>query len=131
MAGRPPIPIDIDQLAKLMRFRPSKDDCAAFFKCSTQAIDAAIERAQGIGFKEFRDRNMVHVRFGLIQKAQELALQGDRTMLIFCLKNLCGWNDNPIQSEAIDIPRAVINVIGHGPRLSEGEPAPLGEKTEI
>lgn len=123
-------PIDMDQLEKLMRFRPTREDCAAFFKCSPQTIDKAVE-ATGLGYKEFRDRNMVHVRFGLIQKAQDLALKGDRTMLIFCLKNLCGWNDNPIQSEAIDIPRAVIHVIGQGPRLVDSEPAPVGEKKEI
>lgn len=42
---------------------------------------------------EFREQNMVHTRFELVQKALNKAKAGDNIMLIFCLKNLCGWTD--------------------------------------
>jgi len=36
---------------------------------------------------------MSHTRYALIQKAISEALNGNTTMLIFSLKNLCGWAD--------------------------------------
>lgn len=115
MAGAPRAVIDHDKLLQLMKFRPTREDCGAFFKVSPQTIDAHIERETGLSFKEFREQGMVHVRLSLIQKAIDMAQKGDRTMLIFSLKNLCGWNDNPTSNEQIEIPRAVISVIGQKP----------------
>ncbi len=112
MGGWNKIDIDHDKLLQLMKFRPTREDCAAFFHCSAQAIDAHIMRETGLKFKEFREQGMVHVRLSLIQKAIDMAQKGDRIMLIFCLKNLCGWNDNPTTNEQVEIPRAVISVIG-------------------
>lgn len=81
------------QLKALMRLKPTLEDTAAHFEVSTRTIERFIKKNFKLTFVEFRNQNMVHTRHGLIRKAIEKALSGDNTMLIFCLKNLCGWRD--------------------------------------
>jgi AraC-like DNA-binding protein len=90
--GRPTIEIDLDQLSALCRMKPTLEDCAAFFKCSTDTVERRIREATELTFAEFREQSLVHTRFDLIRKAIKKADQSD-TMHIFCLKNLCGWAD--------------------------------------
>jgi hypothetical protein len=100
-AGRPEVGIDIEQLAAICRMKPSLKDCAAFFKCSEDTIQLTIKKKTGLNFTAFRDQNMVHSRFGLIRTAMQKANSGDNCMLIFCLKNLCGWADK-METTTID-----------------------------
>lgn len=100
--GRPTKDIDLDQLAALCRMKPTQKDCADFFKVSVDTIARKIKDASGLTFAEFRDQNMVHTRFSLIRKAIKKAENGDNTMLIFCLKNMCGWRDKPPEDEEGD-----------------------------
>jgi len=90
--GRPLKEIDIEQLAAFCRLKPSKSDCAAFFKCTERTIDRVIEKHTGLTFGAFRDQNLVYTRFELIRDAIRKAKHSD-TMHIFCLKNLCDWSD--------------------------------------
>jgi hypothetical protein len=90
----------MNQLQALMRLKPTAEDCAAFFQCSVDTIERRIkeytttdELPDGLSFAEFREQNMVHTRFSLIRTALKKADSGDNTMLIFSLKNLCGWRD--------------------------------------
>lgn len=96
--GRPIKDIDMERLATLMRFKPRLEDCAAFFKVSNDTIERRIRDEHGITYAEFREQNMVHTRFALVQAALRKATNGDNVMLIFCLKNICGWKDQ-YQSE--------------------------------
>lgn len=91
--GRPAIKIDEDQLRSLMRMKPTLKDVANFFQCSEDTIENYIKAKWGKRFSEFRDENMVFTRFNLIRTAIAKAEKGDNVMLIFCLKNLCGWRD--------------------------------------
>jgi AraC-like DNA-binding protein len=91
--GRPSIEIDLHQLAEFCKLKPKKEDCAAFFKCSEDTIDRRIKEATGLTFTEFRDQALVHTKFSLMQKAIQEARSGNNVMLIFCLKNMCGWTD--------------------------------------
>jgi hypothetical protein len=83
----------LGQLKKLMRMNPTLEDTAAYFDCGTTTVEDTIKQTWGVTFREFRDKNMVHTRLGLQRKAIEKANSGDNTMLIFALKNLCGWSD--------------------------------------
>lgn len=85
--------INPKQLAAFMRQKPTLADTAAFFECSERTIERYIKDNFQLTFVEFREQKMVHTRHGLIRKALEMAMNGDRTMLIFSLKNLCGWAD--------------------------------------
>lgn len=90
--GRPLKEIDMIQLAAFCRLKPSKADCAAFFKCTERTIDRVIEKHTGLAFGAFRDQNLVFTRFELIRDAIRKAKHSD-TMHIFTLKNLCNWTD--------------------------------------
>lgn len=91
--GRPKKEINLVQLKEIMRFKPTKEDCAAFFECSDDTIERLIKKQFGCTFAVFREQNMVHSRFMLVRTALQKAEAGDNCMLIFCLKNLCGWTD--------------------------------------
>lgn len=90
--------IDIEQLAAFCRLKPTLEDTAAFFKCNPRSIERIIKNNTGLTFIEFRSQNMVHTRHGLIRKAIQKAMAGDNTMLIWTMKNLCGWTDKVEQS---------------------------------
>lgn len=93
MAGRPKADIDDNKLRQFMRLKPSLADCAAFFECHEDTIRQYIKREYKTDFPTFRGQNMVHTRYMLIRTAIKKAEKGDNVMLIFCLKNLCGWTD--------------------------------------
>lgn len=76
-----------------MRLKPTLADTAAFFECSERTIERLIKKEFKLSFVEFRDQNMVHTRLNIVRKAINKAESGDNVMLIFCLKNLCGWKD--------------------------------------
>lgn len=98
--GRPLKEIDMIQLAAFCRLKPSKADCAAFFKCTERTIDRVIEKHTGLAFGAFRDQNLVFTRFELIRDAIRKAKHSD-TMHIFTLKNLCNWTDK-LKTESED-----------------------------
>jgi hypothetical protein len=43
---------------------------------------------------EYREKRKDSLKIQLKRKAVTMALGGNVSMLIFCLKNLCGWSDN-------------------------------------
>lgn len=56
-------------------------------------LQRVIQQDKKMTFSEYRETQLEGLRFKLIQKAISKALDGDNTMLIFCLKNICGWSD--------------------------------------
>ena len=93
MTGRPRKEINEAQLRALCRMKPTKADCAAFFECSEDTIENRVKELGYPTFSVFREQNMVHTRFNLIRKAISMGESGNVPMLIFSLKNLCGWSD--------------------------------------
>lgn len=91
--GRPRAVIDEKQLKALMRLKPSLQDAAAFFEVSDKTIETYVKERFGESFFDFREKNMVHTRLALVRNAIQQAQSGNTAMLIFCLKNLCGWKD--------------------------------------
>ncbi len=92
--ARPKKEIPEAQLRALLRMNPTLKDAAAFFECSEDTIEERCkEYGNGASFPEFRDQNMVHTRLSLIRNALKMAENGNPAMMIFCLKNLCGWKD--------------------------------------
>lgn len=87
--------LKIDELKKLMQFRPTLADTAGFFDCSEDTISRFIKSEQGVTFSDFREKHFGLTRIKLRQKALQLALAGEKTLLVFLLKNFCGMRDNP------------------------------------
>jgi len=82
-----------DKLDAVLQLGATKAMAAAVMDCSEDTIERRIQQEHSVGFKEYRDRKMVLTKIKLKQKAIKLALESNVTMLIFCLKNLCGWSD--------------------------------------
>jgi uncharacterized protein YbcV (DUF1398 family) len=103
--ARPKIVIEQHQLEALCRLNPTLKDCAAYFKCSQDTIERRSKEFGYDSFADLRDKNMVHTRLSLVRSAVKKAENGDNTMLIFCLKNLCGWADKQetTQNQTISI----------------------------
>jgi hypothetical protein len=91
---RPPnLELNEHQLRAFCRLKPTKADCAAFFRCSEDKIEVFIKKISGKTFTVFRDENMVETRYMLVRTALQQAKSGNTAMLIFCLKNICKWTD--------------------------------------
>lgn len=91
--GRNRIEIDQDQLEAFCRMNPTLKDTAAFFKVSEDTIERRCKEFGYLDFADARQQNMVHTRLKLIRKALSMADSGNTAMMIFALKNLCGWSD--------------------------------------
>lgn len=91
--ARPKLEIDQEQLEALCRMNPTLKDAAAFFKCSEDTIEGRCKEFGYESFSDCRQQNMVHTRLKLIRGALAMAEKGNPALMIFCLKNLCGWAD--------------------------------------
>ena len=67
--------------------------CEEKLGVSDDTINRRIREKFGCTFEAYRDKKQTTLRIRLIDKALELADQGNVTMLIFLLKNYCGFTD--------------------------------------
>lgn len=85
------IEIDFKQLDAMMQFKVTKAFVADWFGCSEDTIERRIRADFAMSFTAYNKLKMNRTGFKLQQKAIEMALAGDRTMLIFSLKNMAQW----------------------------------------
>lgn len=93
--GRPPKAWSWSQLDRILECHLSLQSTASIMETSKTVVRERIQTRYGMTFRAYRQQKMCVIKKSLIQKAIEMALSGDRTMLIFCLKNICGWSDSP------------------------------------
>lgn len=99
--------IDWDQLKKLCEFKADRKTCAYMLGTSESTLGRRIKERYGITFEEYRDKTMSKTRVHLVNKALKMALEKDNvTLLIFCLKNYCGFSDDELANN-----RNAINLI--------------------
>ncbi|MEK6555389.1 MAG: hypothetical protein AABZ31_09125 [Bdellovibrionota bacterium] len=93
----------LETATQLMDMRPTLKQTASFFRTSEDTVQRRIKQWSGLSFTEFRDLHSAKLRLRLIQKAVQLAEASNTTMLIFALKNLCGWSDdnNDVQKQSV------------------------------
>ena len=88
------IDFDWSKLDAVLAYGAALKDCAGIMGVSDRTIERRIREKYDMKFVEYRDIKMSKTRLSLQQKAVNSALQKDNTtMLIFCLKNMCGWTD--------------------------------------
>ncbi len=96
--GRPKKPVPMDVVDAACHFNATAKQVIEILSSQGYSISHAtlvreIKRLHKMTFDEFRDKRMDMTRFKLVQKAVKMALDGNVTMLIFSLKNLCSWKD--------------------------------------
>lgn len=86
-------------LDALMQLGVTKAISASVMDCSEDTIDRRILDEHSITFSEYRDSKLGITKTKLIQTALKKAFAGENVMLIFALKNLCGWSDKGDESK--------------------------------
>lgn len=95
-----------ENLINLMRFRPSLKATSDYFNTSEDTIERRIKKFEKLTFAEFKEKHSLKVKHKLIDKALEMAMAGNATMMIFCLKNYCKWTDK-VEEEIKNEPRVI------------------------
>jgi hypothetical protein len=91
--GRPVMEFDWSKLDAILQYKASLSDTADIMDCSEDTVENRIKEKYGITFSEYRNKKMSKIRISLVQKAINMANNGNVAILIFCLKNLCNWAD--------------------------------------
>jgi hypothetical protein len=91
--GRPVITIDWSKLDMALSLGATTKMAADYLEVSVSFLEKLITKEKGMPLGEYREQKMASTRLKLIQKALSKAFDGDNTMIIFALKNLCGWTD--------------------------------------
>jgi hypothetical protein len=107
--ARPRIELNQGQFEALLRMNPTLKDTAAFFRCSEDTIERRAKEFGYLDFADARQQNMVHTRLTLIRKAITMGESGNVPMLIFSLKNLCGWVEK-VESTNENLSKIQINI---------------------
>lgn len=87
------IELDWGRLDALLQFKATLKFCAEYLEVSVDSIQRRIKEEKGITFEEYAALKLNRTAVKLQQKAIEMALGGNTTMMIFALKNLAGWSD--------------------------------------
>lgn len=92
-AGRPIIEIDWKVFEKLCGLQCTQEEIASYFECSVDTIDRACKKNYNKYFAEiFRDKRR-RGKISLRRTQYQLALDGDKTMLIWLGKQYLGQTE--------------------------------------
>jgi IS30 family transposase len=84
-----------EKLDTMLMFQAGKFLCSTELGVSEDTIEREIKKKYKCGFTEYRARRSEKIVLKLKQKMIQKALDGDNVCLIFVLKNIGGWSDNP------------------------------------
>ena len=87
------VQINYDKLDALLQFKVPLRFCADYLGVSRDAIIRRLKEDHGMTYGEYHELKMQRTATKLQQKAIEMALNGNTTMMIFALKNMAGWSD--------------------------------------
>ena len=119
--------IDWDKLDAILRFNASMKDCVEIIGCSCNTIERRIKSKFNLTFDEYRDLKMSKTRMRLAQKQFDVAMAGDRALLIWLGKQCLGQTEK--QEQIITYGREQIENIPIEERIKQLE-ATLETKTK-
>jgi hypothetical protein len=91
--GRPKIQINWEEFDKLCSIHCTQLELAAWFKCTVDTIENTVKREKGMIFSEYYAQKSSPGKISLRRKQWELALKGDKTMIIWLGKQHLGQAD--------------------------------------
>lgn len=91
--GRKKIEIDWKEFDKLCALGCLLEEIAAWFDCSDDTIERRVKEDHGIRFAEYYRQKRGKGDIALRRKQMQVALKGDKTMLIWLGKNRLGQTD--------------------------------------
>ena len=103
-------PFSWDKLDGLLLYKTSLKSCAEILDTTDTTIKNHIKQRFDMTFTEYAQRKISKTKVKLVSKALEMATSGNTTMMIFCLKNICGWQDK-IENENIDTNPIQIQIV--------------------
>lgn len=109
MAGRPRKEINWPEFDKLCELQCTLNEIASWFECSPDTIERAVKREYKTNFAEYYSQKAEKGKISLRRKQWQVALSGDKTMLIWLGKQyldqrerasheLSGPNGKPIET---------------------------------
>ena len=99
------------ELDLILPYLPTQRTCADQLGVSESTIEKRIREKYDLTFSEYREQKASGVKIKLVKKAIHEALNGNNALLIFCLKNYCGWSDRPMDEEEIKkVAHVILNI---------------------
>jgi hypothetical protein len=87
--------IDWSKLDGMLMFDANRPTCALELNISDDTLDRAIKKKYNMTFTEYKALHVGKTVLRLKQRMIKKALEGDNTCLIFSLKNISDWKDQP------------------------------------
>jgi hypothetical protein len=97
VGGRPTVEVSPSMVQKYAEIGCTQKEMASLFSVSPRTLGRYLTKPE---FRMAKERGDAHVNVSLRKKQLELALKGDRTMLIWLGKQRLGQSERPEKDEA-------------------------------
>jgi len=91
--GRPRIPIDWKEFSKLCELQCTEEEIASWFDLSIETLNQAVKRKYNKTFMEIFAKKRGKGKIALRRKQMQVAMKGDRTLLVWLGKNYLNQAD--------------------------------------
>jgi hypothetical protein len=92
-SGPKPIEINWSEFDKLCFIQSTLREIASWFDCSEDTIENRVKQTHGIRFSEYYEQKRGKGKVSIRRKQYEVAMSGDKTMLIWLGKQYLGQSD--------------------------------------
>lgn len=92
-SGPKPTQLDWNSFDKLCAMQATLEEISSFFDCSEDTVERCVKRDKGMGFKEYWTIKSSKGKISLRRKQFEVAMSGDKTLLIWLGKQWLGQTE--------------------------------------